>query len=97
MTARRHDSADLRRFLRAVDDALGAPVSILVIGGSSLLLAYGVASATHDIDTYDSPTDLLADAAERARTATGLPIPITAPSLSYQLDTSSVFSGSCRS
>jgi hypothetical protein len=63
--------------LRRFDAALDEQVPVIVIGGSALALAYGVAAATGDVDTYESRTDLLAAAAEAARRATGLRVPIT--------------------
>jgi len=76
MNLRRHDAAELRRFLTAIDAALALPASIVVIGGSALALGHGVAAATSDIDTYESRLDAIATAADRARTVTGLAIPI---------------------
>jgi hypothetical protein len=66
----------IERFLEAVDDALQEPVGVVVIGGSAAALHYGVARATHDIDTWTTVQAALATAAERARTATGLDVPL---------------------
>jgi hypothetical protein len=66
----------LERFLEAVDAALDEPVEIVVIGGSAAALHYGVARATHDIDTWTNVQAALADAAERARVLTGLDVPL---------------------
>lgn len=66
----------LERFLEAVDGALAGPVEVIVIGGSAAALHYGVTRATHDIDTWTTVQAELAAAAERARAATGLEIPL---------------------
>jgi hypothetical protein len=66
----------LEEFLGAVDAALGKPVEVVVIGGSAAALHYGVAAATRDIDTWNDVEAVLAAAAERARDATGLDVPI---------------------
>lgn len=66
----------LERFLEAVDAALDQPVDIVVIGGSAAALHYGVARATHDIDTWTNVEAGLAAAADRARVATGLDVPV---------------------
>lgn len=52
MKVKRHNAAELKRFLVAVDRALTRRVSLIVIGGSALSLGYGVTSVTTDIDTY---------------------------------------------
>jgi hypothetical protein len=72
----RFSNAQLERFLEAVDGALDVEVTITVIGGSGLALAYGVRAHTNDIDTYQSKLELLDAAVRQARTATGLDIPI---------------------
>jgi hypothetical protein len=68
---------ELERFLMAIDQALGQPVEVIVIGGTAAALHYGVTRATHDIDTWTTVKGDLAAAAERARLATGLDIPVT--------------------
>jgi hypothetical protein len=68
---------ELEWFLRAVDHALVQPVEVIVIGGTAAALHYGVTRATHDIDTWTAVKGDLAAAAERARLATGLDIPVT--------------------
>lgn len=55
MKLKRHEAAELERFLVAVDRALTRRVSIIVIGGSALSLGYGINSVTTDIDTYGGP------------------------------------------
>ncbi len=66
----------LQQFLEAVDAALDHPVEVVVIGGSAAALHYGVAAATGDIDTWTNVGKALADAAKKARSATGLEIPL---------------------
>jgi hypothetical protein len=66
----------LEQFLKAVDTALVHPVEIIVIGGSAAALHYGVDVATRDIDTWTNVEAALATAADRARSATGLDVPI---------------------
>jgi hypothetical protein len=66
----------LERFLEAVDAALDEPVEVVVIGGSAAALHYGVARATRDIDTWTNVEAALAAAADRARAATGLDVPL---------------------
>ncbi len=66
----------LETFLLAVDAALPDPVEVVVIGGSAAALHYGVARATHDIDTWTNVEASLAAAAASARVATGLGVPL---------------------
>jgi hypothetical protein len=67
---------ELERFLTAVDDALDQSFEVVVIGGSAAALHYGVARATHDIDTWTNVGAALAAAAGRAREVTGLDVPL---------------------
>lgn len=67
---------ELERFLTAVDEALDQSFEVVVIGGSAAALHYGVARATHDIDTWTNVGAALAAAAERAREVTGLEVPV---------------------
>jgi hypothetical protein len=76
MSLRRFDAAELKRFLVALDEALQIRVQVIVIGGSALALGYGVAAATSDVDTYETRTELLHEAAMVARNVTGLNVPI---------------------
>jgi hypothetical protein len=76
MSLQQHGAPELTRFLSALDEALDSSASIVVIGGSALVLGYGVSAATSDIDTYNSRLDLIEPAAARARMVTGLLIPI---------------------
>lgn len=55
MKLKRHEAAELERFLVAVDRALTRRVSLIVIGGSALSLGYGITSVTTDIDIYGGP------------------------------------------
>ncbi len=66
----------LERFLEAVEHALDQALEVVVIGGSAAALHYGVARATHDIDTWTAVQAALAAAAERARAITGLDVPL---------------------
>jgi len=66
----------LERFLEAVDAALAEPVEVIVIGGTAAALHYGVTRATHDIDTWTNVRADLAAAAKKARTVTGLDVPL---------------------
>jgi hypothetical protein len=66
----------LQEFLEAIDSALDDPVKVVVIGGSAAALHYGVAAATRDIDTWTNVGQALATAAELARKATGLDVPL---------------------
>lgn len=66
----------LERFLGAVDDALSEPVVVIVIGGTAAALHYGVARATYDVDTWTTVHAALTAAAEKARAATGLDVPL---------------------
>jgi hypothetical protein len=68
---------ELERFLAAIDEAMAQPIETIVIGGTAGALHYGVTRATHDIDTWTTVQGDLAAAAERARVATGLEIPLT--------------------
>jgi hypothetical protein len=76
MSLARFDTAEIVRFLVALDGALASRVRVVVIGGSALALGYGVAASTSDVDTYESRNDLLDQAARVARQVTGLSIPI---------------------
>jgi hypothetical protein len=66
----------LEQFLGAVDAALDEPMRVVVIGGSAAALRYEVALATRDIDTWTNVEVALAVAAESARAATGLDVPL---------------------
>jgi hypothetical protein len=86
MKLKRHEAAELERFLVAVDRALTRRVNLIVIGGSALSLGYGITSVTTDIDTFGNRTasahdgraglDAIQEAARIARADTDLDIPI---------------------
>lgn len=73
---RRYTSDDLRTFLTAIDANLRQKVRITVIGGGAIALAHGVDRNTTDIDTLDNQTDALRSAIRKARSDTGLDIPL---------------------
>jgi hypothetical protein len=73
---RAYTPAELRRFLTAVDRALERPAQVVIIGGAAAAIAYGVTSGTRDIDTWTRVRSELAAAADRAREATGLAVPL---------------------
>lgn len=70
---KRHSGTELERFLVAMDDALNERAPVIVIGGSALILGYGVFAATSDIDVFGgdidavSAPDAIQVAARRAR------------------------------
>jgi Nucleotidyltransferase of unknown function (DUF6036) len=68
--------AELRRFLAAMDAALERRAEVVVIGGAAAAVVYGVARGTRDIDTWTRVGEDLALAAESARQATGLAVPV---------------------
>ena len=67
--------AEIERFLRAVDRALGRRATIIVIGGGAAALKYRIDDPTTDIDTFNALGADLRRAIEAARKATGLPMP----------------------
>jgi hypothetical protein len=67
---------ELERFLRAVDAALDGPVDVILIGGAAAALHYGATRPTRDIDTWNAIHDVLSRAARRARSSTGLEVPL---------------------
>ena len=67
--------AEIERFLRAVDRALGRRATIIVIGGGAAALKYRVDDPTTDIDTFNALGADLRRAIKAAREATGLPMP----------------------
>lgn len=67
---------ELYRFLAAVDRHLHADAEIVVIGGSAMLLEYGVDAVTNDVDTFESNQAIVEEAAKKARIETGLHIPL---------------------
>jgi hypothetical protein len=73
---RRYTSDEFRRFLEATDRRLSQGASLTIIGGCAGALAYGVQSASRDIDAYDTDMGPLAAALDAAREITGLDIPV---------------------
>jgi hypothetical protein len=45
----------LRGAFRSLDEALPAPVTLIVGGGTALMLAYGIPVRTTDVDAYPKP------------------------------------------
>lgn len=72
-----HSPQELERFVRAIDQALSEPASILVIGGAAAALAYGATRPTDDIDTFHPLTPVVQKAVENARRHTGLNVPVS--------------------
>jgi hypothetical protein len=72
---RYYDRAEIERFLRAVDKALKRRATIILIGGGAVAVKYRVDLPTSDIDTFDPIGHELRRAIDRAREATGLPMP----------------------
>lgn len=77
----RYTADELKRFLRALDQELPSARTIVVIGGSALVLGYVESAATNDIDTFNSGARVIEEAASRARHATGLLITINDSSI----------------
>jgi len=73
---RRFNRIELITFLRRVDELLVEPEELIVIGGAAATLRYGAISTTKDIDTWNNISPAVRKAAARARTTTGLDIPI---------------------
>ncbi len=67
---------DLERFLRAIDQSLAAPGSVVVIGGAAAILQYGASRPTVDIDTFSAAPPGLEDAIRAAWKMTGLQISV---------------------
>lgn len=67
--------ADIERFLRAVDQALKRPATVVVIGGAAAALKYRIDDPTTDIDTFNAVGAELNRAIVAARNATGLAMP----------------------
>jgi hypothetical protein len=73
---RRYTRDELLKFLRGLDEGLEAPTELLVIGGAAAALRYGATRATKDIDTWSIIPPAVLKAADVARAATGLDVPI---------------------
>lgn len=67
---------ELSAFITALDAAVSQPYDIVIIGGAAAALHYGVTQATRDIDTWTNIDAELARAAQSAREATGLEVPL---------------------
>ncbi len=74
---RRYERGELLGFFEAVDQALEEPATIILIGGSAVILAYGVTTTTVDVDTLNKTTDALKLACLRAYEQTGLAPPLS--------------------
>jgi hypothetical protein len=74
---RRFAPEELLAFLAAVDTELDHQVSMTVIGGAALAIAYGYRRATHDIDLWGTPRRPLLRASAAAAHALGWSIPMT--------------------
>jgi|SRR5215472_3206634 len=68
---------ELERFLREVDRQLGSPAKIIVIGGAAIGMLYSSEHSTTDIDVLGTPGRELSDAIERAKSVTGLAVPVS--------------------
>jgi hypothetical protein len=78
MASRRTFSADeVRKFLVAVDRHLRRNITLKILGGSAMSLAYQVEITTNDIDTFESNLVQLEDAHRLAIRESGLDIPIS--------------------
>jgi len=73
---RKYTRPELVRFVRAMDLLIDEPTDLLVIGGAAATLKYGAQGTTKDIDTWHNVPAAVLKAAEEARAATGLPVPI---------------------
>jgi hypothetical protein len=73
---RKYTRLELVRFVRAMDAVIDEPTDLLVIGGAAATLKYGAQGTTKDIDTWNNVPAAVLKAAEQARTATGLLVPI---------------------
>jgi hypothetical protein len=74
---RKYGRGEVERFLRAMDDALAAGETIVIIGGVAVALRCSrTERITKDIDSWGRISPELGRAAERARAVTGLPIPL---------------------
>lgn len=67
---------ELQQFFDTVDECLEEPERVVLVGGSAVILAYGVTTTTIDIDTFNGSTAALEEALQRARDKTGLALPV---------------------
>jgi hypothetical protein len=77
-TLTRFQPEELERFLREVDRQLSAPTQIVIIGGAVVGMLYDPEHSTTDIDLFDAPKREVLDALDRARSVSGLAIPVNA-------------------
>ena len=77
MTQPRFSRDELQYFFDTLDDCLEEPTKIVLVGGSAVILAYGVTTTTVDIDTFTNSTAALDKALELARERTGLSLPFS--------------------
>ena len=68
---------ELQHFFDTLDECLEEPATIVLVGGSAVILAYGVTTTTIDIDTFTNSTKALDEALKRAREKTGLAPPLS--------------------
>ena len=71
----RYGRNELNTFLQAIDQELEETVSLIIIGGSAIILGYNGELYTHDIDTYGQISHLQ-KAYEAAKVQTQLDIPL---------------------
>jgi len=67
---------DIATLLREVDRHLDGHARIVIIGGAAAAF-HGAVSTTTDVDTHNALGEALEEALERARTITGLDIPVS--------------------
>ena len=74
---RKYGRGEVERFLRAMDHALAAGETIVIIGGVAVALRCSrTERMTKDIDSWGRVSEELGRAAEKARAVTGLAIPL---------------------
>ena len=76
MSRKEYSRDELQRFFDAVDECLAEPAKIVIVGGSAVILAYGITTTTEDIDTFSNSTKALEAAVELAREKTGMNPPL---------------------
>ena len=77
MTRKEYSREELAQFFEAVDECLKEPARMVLVGGSAVILAYGVATVTEDIDTFSGSTAPLEAAIQLACERTGMEPPVT--------------------
>ncbi len=78
---KKYTVAEIKTFLKAMDDFAIAGSEIILIGGSAAALAYSVVDTTQDIDSWNN-VDRVKEAYEKAKVSTGLYIPFGKVSVS---------------